>query len=114
MDSTGELNLARSRGNLARTRRELARGISVPGVLATVAPHAVGIKNVLGVARDINAVARGWGPQLRRVIEDPSVTDILINGGTGVWLDRGNGLERDEPLSALLVDPGEVRALAVR
>ena len=106
--------VARNRGDLARTRRELARGVSVPGVLYAVAPHAIEIKHVLGAARDINAVARGWGPHLRRVIEDPIVTDILINGGTGVWLDRGTGLERDEALSALLSDAGEVRALAVR
>ncbi|MDK6630499.1 hypothetical protein QP224_10120, partial [Actinotignum timonense] len=86
--------VARNRGDLARTRRELARGVSVPGVLYAVAPHAIEIKHVLGAARDINAVARGWGPHLRRVIEDPTVTDILINGGTGVWLDRGTGLER--------------------
>ncbi len=44
------------------------------------------------------------------LVADPSVTDIFINGESGVWVDRGRGAER-EPLALLETD---ARALAVR
>ncbi len=51
------------------------------------------------------------GP-LQPLVDDPTVTDVLVNGaGGGVWVDRGSGPER------VRVDLGgepAVRALAVR
>ncbi len=54
----------------------------------------------------------GWllGP-LQPLVDDPAVTDVLVNGGDGVWVDRGQGPER-VPLD--LGGEPAVRALAVR
>ena len=52
----------------------------------------------------------GAGP-LRAALEDPSVTDVLVNGQHGVWVDRGRGLER---WAELVLGEREARALAVR
>ena len=47
---------------------------------------------------------------LRAVLADPSVTDVLINSDSGVFVDRGRGPERDR---SWRFDENEVRALAV-
>ncbi len=47
---------------------------------------------------------------LGTIIADPQVTDVFVNGGSGVWLDRGGGLQR-HPLTLTDTD---ARALAVR
>ncbi len=39
------------------------------------------------------------------------VTDLFVNGGRGLWIDRGAGPEREPAWSA---DEGDVRALAVQ
>jgi pilus assembly protein CpaF len=44
-------------------------------------------------------------------LEVPGVTDVLVNGPSDVWIDRGTGLER-VPLD--LGTPAAVRALAAR
>lgn len=52
----------------------------------------------------------GHGP-LAPLVADHAVTDVLVNGTAGVWVDRGRGLERAD------VDIGDVEAvrrLAVR
>lgn len=57
----------------------------------------------------VRAEIWGAGP-LQPLLEDPAVTDVLVNG-TEVWCDRGAGVER------VPVDLGgraQVRALAVR
>lgn len=49
--------------------------------------------------------------ELQAYLDDPGVTDVLVNGPTEVWVDRGRGLERTG------VDLGtvqDVRELAVR
>jgi pilus assembly protein CpaF len=50
-----------------------------------------------------------FGP-LAELVADPAVTDIFVNGRNGVWLDRGDGVERVE--SIILAEP-ELRSLAV-
>jgi pilus assembly protein CpaF len=50
------------------------------------------------------------GP-LQPLVDDPAVTDVLVNGADGVWVDRGDGLER---VGVELGGEGAVRALAVR
>jgi pilus assembly protein CpaF len=58
----------------------------------------------------VRAELLGAGP-LQCLIEDPGITDVLVNGPRDIWLDRGNGLER----SAIdLGSNDSVRALAVR
>lgn len=48
---------------------------------------------------------------LQKHLEDPKVTDILINDYNEGWLDRGNGLE---PIETGLADSRDLRNLAVR
>jgi pilus assembly protein CpaF len=58
----------------------------------------------------LGAALLGAGP-LEPHLEDPLVTDVLVNGDGAVWLDRGTGLERapGDPLGA-----EAARMLAVR
>lgn len=48
---------------------------------------------------------------LQRVLDEEGVTDVLVNGCRGVWVDRGSGLE---PRVLELGDAEAVRRLAVR
>lgn len=50
------------------------------------------------------------GPLAPHAADGP-VTDLFVNGETGLWIDRGGGAERVPEWSA---DEAEVRALAVR
>jgi pilus assembly protein CpaF len=53
-----------------------------------------------------------WLPaSLQALVEDESVTDVLVNGADGVWADRGRGPER---VDVELGGEQAVRALAVR
>lgn len=52
----------------------------------------------------------GLGP-LGPLLEDETVTDVLVNGTEGAWVDRGAGLE---PAPLALSDDAAVRRLAVR
>lgn len=56
------------------------------------------------------AVAAALGP-LAVHLGDPRVTDILVNGASGVWVDRGRGMET---AASPLRDERTVRRLAVR
>ncbi|MDO5698121.1 MAG: TadA family conjugal transfer-associated ATPase [Dermatophilus congolensis] len=63
------------------------------------------------VARaSLRAATLGLGP-LDDVVALPQVTDVLVNGTDGVWIDRGNGLEL---VSVEMGDAANVRRLAVR
>ena len=56
------------------------------------------------------SVAAALGP-LASLLVDPLVTDVLVNGDSGVWVDRGRGVE---PAPVVLSDERSVRRLAVR
>lgn len=60
-----------------------------------------------GVRDDVLAAL---GP-LATHLEDDCVTDVLVNGTSGVWVDRGRGVE---PVGTTLNDERSVRRLAVR
>lgn len=78
--------------------------------LAAADPRSIGQASGAAVRNDLAVEVLGLGP-LSTLAQDPSVTDILVNGTTGVWIDRGRGVE------AAAVDVGEaetVRRLAVR
>ena len=44
-------------------------------------------------------------------VQDEAVTDVLVNGTGGVWIDRGRGLEH---VDCSIGDQGDLRRLAVR
>lgn len=48
---------------------------------------------------------------LEPLLRMEGVTDVVVNGTRGVFIDRGSGLERSD---VLLADPAEVRRLAIR
>lgn len=100
---------------LDRVRLELA---GVPGEVTTgrvaAALRATGVvlgdEGLLDVADSLRAELVGAGP-LEPLLADPDVTDVMVNGTAGVWVDRGRGVER------VRVDVGDeatVRALAAR
>ncbi len=87
-----------------------------PPTQARVAQVAASRRIVLGqhgVAAheaELAAAVLGAGP-LEPLLADPAVTDVLVNGTAGVWMDRGSGVER----AACDVGTAEdVRRLAVR
>jgi pilus assembly protein CpaF len=58
----------------------------------------------------LRADVLGAGP-LQVLLEDPAVTDVLVNGTRGVFVDRGRGLQ---PVPIRLGDAASIRRLAVR
>lgn len=58
----------------------------------------------------ISTLLDALGP-LAPVLDDERVTDLLVNGPRGVWVDRGSGLQ---PALVSLQDERGVRRLAVR
>ncbi|MCF2707279.1 TadA family conjugal transfer-associated ATPase [Arcanobacterium haemolyticum] len=91
----------------------MARGKSLEDALAESVPRAVSTRSVLGAGRQLRSAIAGAGILLQPLIDDECVTDILINGTRGVWVDRGDGLE---PIAVRggLTREEDVRALAVR
>ena len=59
---------------------------------------------------ELAAQVLGAGP-LEPLLADPRVTDVLVNAGSGVWVDRGDGLT---PTDCEVGDEAAVRRLAVR
>ena len=100
---------------LARVRERLASGPGPPTsdeVEAAVREcgTVLGSRALVEVVRAVRADVLGAGP-LQHLVEDPEVTDVLVNGPREVWVDRGLGLSLC-PLD--LGDADSVRALAVR
>lgn len=60
---------------------------------------------------DLRDAVLGLGP-LAPLLDEETVTDILVNGVQGVWVDRGAGLEAADQIT--LDDPDQVRRLAIR
>jgi pilus assembly protein CpaF len=65
---------------------------------------------VRGRLPGLAAELAGCGP-LQPLLDDPEVTDVLVNRPDEVWLDRGRGLER---AGAAFPDDASVRRLAQR
>jgi pilus assembly protein CpaF len=100
---------------VARVRETLAdeRAVPSPGRVAAAVREAgivLGDVGLLDVVDAMQAALSGSGP-LTSLLADPAVTDVLVNGSSGVWVDRGAGLERAD---VDLGDVGQVRRLAVR
>ncbi|MBS43696.1 MAG: pilus assembly protein CpaF [Nocardioides sp.] len=70
----------------------------------------VGDATVLAVHDVLRRDVVGAGP-LEPLLRLPDVTDVLVNGADGVFVDRGQGLERTD---VLLPDEDAVRRLAQR
>lgn len=81
-------------------------------VAAAVEDDAVvlGAEGVGAARRHLRSQVLGAGP-LEPLLADTAVTDVLVNGAGGVWVDRGGGLE---PTPVAVGDEDQVRRLAVR
>ena len=53
----------------------------------------LGDESLLEIVGSLRDELGGLGP-LQALLVDPRVTDVLVNGPTDVWIDRGQGLER--------------------
>lgn len=82
----------------------LAAGEAEPGPVELAAlvrerAGAISDGDVLAVLRALREDTVGAGP-LEALLAEPGVTDVLVNGHSEVWVDRGAGLERaDSPFS---------------
>jgi pilus assembly protein CpaF len=101
-------------GLAERVRRELAdRGeAATPAVVAAAVRRSgvLGDQDVHRLAAEVHADLTGLGP-LAPLLDDPAVSDVLVNGPGEVWVDRGHGLET---VGARFESGADVRALAVR
>ncbi len=98
---------------LARVRASLVdRAASGPAEVAAALGRdgTWGSRRLLDAVDDVTAELTGAGP-LQVLLDDPEVTDVLVNGPDEVWVDSGEGLRR-VPLD--LGPPERLRALAVR
>lgn len=71
---------------------------------------AIGSSAIAALTQRAHTEVSGTGP-LQVYLDDPAVTDVLVNDYNDAWIDRGAGLERI-PLN--LGGPTQLRALAVR
>lgn len=78
--------------------------------LAGLDAAVLGERSVRNLAGRLHADVFGAGP-LEPLLTVADVTDVLVNGVAGVWIDRGAGLER-APVE--IGDAAAVRRLAVR
>lgn len=100
---------------LRRLRTRLAGDSATPtsarlGALVREEGGLLGDDAALAVVDRLRAEMAGAGP-LEGLLADPAVTDILVNGPSDVWVDRGHGLER---AAVRFADEAEVRRLAER
>jgi pilus assembly protein CpaF len=97
----------------ASVRRAIAAGAgpSAASIDALVAEHTatLGDDGRADTAKGLLEQLVGLGP-LAQLAADRSVTDLLVNGDGGVWLDRGRGMER----APVRVETDDLRPLAVR
>lgn len=82
-----------------RVRRKLADGraeVDVAQIAQYIRDETQGLvsdRELLELLKVTQAEVFGAGP-LDRLLQDASVTDVLVNGPGDVWVDRGDGLER--------------------
>ncbi|MEE6281518.1 TadA family conjugal transfer-associated ATPase [Georgenia sp. MJ170] len=92
-------------------RATTADGAGISAVVTdAVAPGPLGWRTILDLDRRARSELLGAGP-LQALLDEPAVTDVLVNGPAGVWVDRGGGLRHER---ATVGGEPEVRALATR
>lgn len=103
-------------GLLDRVRQRLA-GVGSEPTSAHVAAAVraewgapVGEETLRAMLATVRADMLGVGP-LEPLLQDPTVTDVLVNGPCDVWVDRGGGLVRAD---VRFHDEASVRRLAQR
>lgn len=96
--------MAASLGDALGVVERISRAIAVGDVELTSAEVTAEATRLLGrdspwragsAATSVVHQVIGLGP-LQPLIDDPDVSDVLVNGHDQVWVDRGSGLERVE------------------
>jgi pilus assembly protein CpaF len=101
---------------LDRVRRQLVDAGAPPRRAALAAlvrqdtGGLAGHEQVMGLVREAESELAGAGP-LQSLLEQPGVTDVLVNGPDSVWIDGGGGLVR---ANVHFADEAAVRGLAQR
>ena len=101
---------------LERVRRRLVDTGAPPGratIAALVRQDSGGLAGhgqVLGLVREAESELAGAG-RLQPLLQQPGVTDVLVNAPDSVWVDRGSGLQRS---AVRFSDEAAVRGLAQR
>lgn len=103
----GQVRARLAAGGRPSDPAELARQVQQ---VTAAAGQVLGVDDLRSAVRQVRDQGWGLGP-LQALVQDPAVTDVLVNGGGRVWVDRGAGLLRTE--IELDGEPA-VRALAVR
>lgn len=82
-----------------RVRQRLAQASQVPSitgladVIRTETSGLLADRDMLALLRQTHDEVGGAGP-LQPLLDDPAVSDVVVNGPEQVWIDRGQGLER--------------------
>lgn len=82
--------------------------LDAPDLGRAVRTSGPGDRERVRLDRTARAELLGAGEILQPLLDEPSVTDVLVNGAGEVWVDRGRGLQR---VASRVDDP---RALAAR
>jgi pilus assembly protein CpaF len=107
-------------GLVQRVQRRLASTGSVatdPAGLRTAVIEALSEDGILLPAANLTPVVRAVGDELAGLgplaplLADPTVTDVLVNGPTEVWVERGGSIER---AAVRFASPAAVAALVQR
>lgn len=79
---------------------------------AFVSPRWAGRSNELKarLSRDLEDIVFGMGP-LQSLVEDPTITEVMVNGTSSLFIERSGLLERE---TAVFTDEAQVRALIDR
>ena len=90
--------------------RLLARGALPARAASDASRPGCGAREVSASLEMMRARQRGMEPTLADLLDDPGVTDVLINGAQA-WVDRGGGLVR---VDAGIRDEAAARHAAIR
>ena len=79
---------------------------------AFASPRWAGRSNELKarLSRDLEDIVFGMGP-LQSLVEDPTITEVMVNGTSSLFIERSGLLERE---TAVFTDEAQVRALIDR
>ena len=89
----------------------VASGTAPAEVIRRESAPTAGTSQLLGNLAAMNSQLSGFGPHLAALLQDPQVTDVLINGPQQVWVDSGRGLCKTK---LNFGSPANLRSLAVR
>ncbi|MGV9189220.1 TadA family conjugal transfer-associated ATPase [Arcanobacterium canis] len=93
-------------------RRRLAAGMSMSHALCEVSARST--DELAGLDIAVRHQIEGAGETIGPLLEDPDVTDVVVNGPGALWVDRGKGMEKVSCTDPQLANEEGVRALAVR